>query len=82
MYNISKLSRRDQMPRQPLRIAPDEAKSRVEAGKAVILDVVAPDSWKNMRLQIAGAVRIEPEDFAKYYKVLLPQDKQVIAYCT
>ncbi len=69
------------MPR-PLRIAPAIAKSRVDAGQAVILDVVAPDSWKTMRRQIAGAVRIEPEDFAARYKELLPPDKQVIAYCT
>jgi len=70
------------MPRQFIRIEPAEAKSRVADGKAVILDVVAPDSWTKMRRQIVGAIRIEPDDFATYYKDLLPQDKQIIAYCT
>ena len=70
------------MPRQNIRIGPVEAKSRVDDGKAVILDVVAPDSWVKMRRQIANAIRIEPEDFATNYQDLLPQDKQIIAYCT
>ena len=70
------------MPRQFIRIEPAEAKSRVDAGKAVILDVVAPDSWTEMRRQIANAIRIEPQDFPTYYKALLPRDKQIIAYCT
>jgi rhodanese-related sulfurtransferase len=70
------------MQRQYIRIGPVEAKSRVDHGKAVILDVVAPDSWAIMRRQIANAIRIEPEDFATYYKDILPLDKQIIAYCT
>jgi rhodanese-related sulfurtransferase len=65
-----------------LRIEPAEAKSRVDEGKAVILDVVAPASRAKMRRQITGAIRIEPEEFASRYKELLPRDKQVIAYCT
>ena len=41
-----------------LRIEPAEAKSRVDDGKAVILDVVSPVSWAQMRRQVAGAIRI------------------------
>ena len=66
---------------QKIRIEPAEAKSRVDAGKAIILDVVAPDSWAKMKRQIAGAIRIEPEEFASRYKEL-PLDKDIICYCT
>jgi rhodanese-related sulfurtransferase len=65
-----------------LRIEPAEAKSRVDNGKAVILDVVSPASRAKMRRQIAGAIRIEPEEFASRYKELLPRDKQIITYGT
>ena len=65
-----------------LRIVPAKAKSLVDDGTAVILDVVSPVSWAQMRRQVAGAIRIEPEEFARRYKELLPQDKQIIAYCT
>ena len=70
------------MPKENLRIEPAEAKARMDAGKAVILDAVAPESWKEMKRQIAGAVRLEPEEFSSRYKEFLPKDKQVIAYCT
>jgi len=67
---------------QKLRIEVTEAKSRVDESKAVILDVVSPASRAHMRRQVAGAIRIEPEEFANKYKTLLPKDKQIIAYCT
>lgn len=70
------------MPHEIIRIEPEQAKSRVDEGKAIILDVVAPEPWAKMRRQIANAIRIEPEDFAMHYKELLPLDKQIIAYCT
>ena len=62
-----------------LRISPAEAKMRVDAGEAVILDVVSPSSWAEMDRQIAGAIRIEPEQFATRYREL-PRDKMIIAY--
>ena len=70
------------MPHEIIRIEPAEAKSRVDDGKAVILDVVSPVSWSQMHRQVTGAIRIEPGEFAIRYKDLLPQDKQIIAYCT
>jgi rhodanese-related sulfurtransferase len=69
------------MPGRRLRIEPDKAKAEVDAGEAIILDVVSPDSWKSMRRQIAGAIRIEPEEFSTRYKDL-PLEKDIIAYCT
>jgi len=70
------------MPYRSLRIWPAEAKLLVDSGKAVILDVVAPELRAHLRRQIAGAVRIEPEQFSARYQELLPRDKQIIAYCT
>ena len=70
------------MPDKIIISEPELAKSRVDKGKAVILDVVSPISRAKMRRQVAGAIRIEPEEFASRYKELLPQDKQIIAYCT
>jgi rhodanese-related sulfurtransferase len=70
------------MPGKIIRIEPAQAKSRVDKGKAVILDVTSPISRAKMRNQVAGAIRIEPEEFASRYKELLPRDKQIIAYCT
>ncbi len=70
------------MAHETLRIEPAEAKLRVDNGQAVILDVVSPASWIKMRRQIAGAIRIEPEEFTSRYKELLPRNKQIIAYCT
>ena len=70
------------MQHRILRIKPAEAMSLVDAGKAVVLDVVAPELRAHMSRQIAGAVRIEPEEFSARYQELLPRDKQIIAYCT
>jgi len=70
------------MKKEIIRIEPAEAKLRIDEGKAVVLDVVSPASWSHMRRQVAGAIRIEPEEFASRYKELLPQDKQIISYCT
>ena len=70
------------MPHGILRISPKEAKSRFDDGRAVILDVVSPVSWARLRRQIAGAIRIKPEEFSRRYQELLPRDKQIIAYCT
>lgn len=65
-----------------IRIEPAKAKIRVDEGEAVILDVVSPEARAKMRRQVAGAIRIEPAEFALRYKELLPKDKQIIAYCT
>ena len=60
------------MKKEIIRIEPAEAKLRIDVGKAVVLDVVSPTSWSHMRRQVAGAIRIEPEEFASRYKELLP----------
>ena len=69
------------MPSEELRIEPAEAKARVDAGKAMILDVVSPGTWEQMRRVVSGAVRIRPGEIEQRYQEL-PTDKQIIAYCT
>ncbi len=69
------------MESEELRIDPAEAKARVDAGKAIVLDVVASHTWEQMHRSVAGAVRIDPGEIERRYKEL-PVDRQIIAYCT
>jgi rhodanese-related sulfurtransferase len=69
------------MPDDELRIDPAEAKARVEASEAIILDVVAPHVWPEMHRAIAGAVRIDPHEIGERYGEF-PTERQIIAYCT
>ena len=48
-----------------IRIDPIEAKAKVDRGEALILDVVAPDTWATMPRTIRGAVRIAPDQVAQ-----------------
>ena len=63
------------------RIEVAEAKSMVDAGEAVILDVVASHVWPSMTRIIPGSIRIPPEEVEERYREL-PRDKTIIAYCT
>ena len=63
------------------RISPEEAKAMVDAGEAVILDVVAPHVWPAMSRVIEGSIRIPPEEVGQRLDEL-PRDKAIIAYCT
>ena len=53
----------------------------VEAGEAVILDVVASHIWPAMARTIQGSIRIPPEEMEARFGEL-PRDKTIIAYCT
>ena len=66
---------------EDLRIGPAEAKARVDAGKAIILDTVAPQKWELMPRSVAGSIRINPQELEQRYNEL-SRDKQIIAYCT
>lgn len=63
------------------RIEAAEAKALVDAGEAVILDVVASHVWPSMSRSIEGAIRIAPEEIEQRFAEL-PRDKAVVAYCT
>lgn len=64
-----------------IRITAGEAKRRVDARRAVLLDVVQPATWSQMHRAVAGALRIEPGDISERFEEL-PRDRQIIAYCT
>ncbi len=66
---------------QELRIDPTDAKARVDAGEAIILDVVSPMAWEELDLAIEGAVRIAPDALEERWGEL-PREREVIAYCT
>jgi rhodanese-related sulfurtransferase len=63
------------------RIELAEAKAMVDAGEAVILDVVASPVWPTMSRIIQGSIRIPPEEIKDRFD-RLPSDKTIIAYCT
>lgn len=58
-----------------------EAKAMVDAGEAVILDVVASHIWPSMTRTVEGSIRIPPEEIPKRLDEL-PRDKTIITYCT
>jgi len=64
-----------------LRISPAEAKRRVDAGEAIVLDVVAPGTWAELEVVVRGAVRIPPDRIEERFAEL-PRDRDIIAYCT
>ena len=66
---------------EALRISPAEAKARVDAGEAIVLDVVTPQAWDQIDVAIAGALRIPPDELGGHLADL-PKDRDLIAYCT
>ncbi|HEX6270790.1 MAG TPA: rhodanese-like domain-containing protein [Anaerolineales bacterium] len=63
------------------RIEVPEAKAMVDAGEALILDVVASHVWPSMTRTIQGSIRIPPDEIANRFDEL-PRDKTIITYCT
>jgi len=66
---------------EQLRIDPTDAKRRVDAGEAIILDVVSPMAWEQLDRAIQGAVRISPDELGERWQEL-PRERAIIAYCT
>ncbi len=64
-----------------LRIDVEDAKARIDAGDAVVLDVVQPVAWEQMNRAIEGAIRIPPQEIEDRFTEL-PRDRAIIAYCT
>ena len=52
------------------RIEVAEAKALLEAGEAVVLDVVASRVWPSMTRTIPGSIRIPPEEVEKQFSHL------------
>jgi rhodanese-related sulfurtransferase len=53
----------------------------VDAGEAIVLDIVASHVWPAMARTIQGSIRIPPEQIHERFSEL-PRDKTIIAYCT
>ena len=64
-----------------LRVEPGEAKRMVDAGEAIVLDVVASGVWEELDVAVPGALRIAPEEIDRRWREL-PREKAVVAYCT
>ncbi len=64
-----------------LRIRPADAKARVDAHQAIVVDVVSPQAWDALDEAVPGAIRISPEDFGQRFGEL-PRERAIIAYCT
>ena len=64
-----------------LRIEVDHARTKLESGEAVALDVVQPGAWDQLDGAVKGAVRIPPAEIEQRFKEL-PLDLDVITYCT
>jgi rhodanese-related sulfurtransferase len=64
-----------------LRISPSDAKARVEAQQAIVVDVVSPQAWDALDEAVPGAIRISPEEFGQRFSEL-PRERAIIAYCT
>ena len=64
-----------------LRIDVEQARAKLESGEAIALDVIQPAEWGRVHSAIRGAVRIPPLQIAHRFGEL-PQDCDVVAYCT
>ena len=66
---------------EELRIGARDAKRLVDAGEAIVLDVVASGVWEALEEAVPGAVRIPPEEIGARFAEL-PRGKAIVAYCT
>ena len=66
---------------EELRISAADARRLVDAGEAIMLDVVASGVWEALDEAVPGAVRIPPEQIGQRFGEL-PRDRVIIAYCT
>ena len=66
---------------EDLRIGARDAKRLVDAGEAIVLDVVASGVWEALEEAVPGAVRIPPEEIGSRFGEL-PRGKAIVAYCT
>ena len=66
---------------EELRIGARDAKRLVDAGEAIVLDVVASGVWESLDEAVPGAVRIPPEQVGARFGEL-PRDRAIVAYCT
>jgi rhodanese-related sulfurtransferase len=66
---------------EQLRIDPADAKARVDAGEAIVVDAVAPMAWDQLDIAISGAIRMAPDSIDTRWSEL-PRDRDIVVYCT
>ena len=64
-----------------LRISSRDAAKKIEAGEAILLDVVTEAAWRSLRQVPSGALRIPPEEIGDRWSEI-PRQRAVIAFCT
>jgi rhodanese-related sulfurtransferase len=64
-----------------VRIEPAAAAALVDAGQAIVVDVVGANAWGRLDRAIHGAIRIPPDEFDRRWREL-PRERTIIAYCT
>ena len=62
-------------------IGPAEAGRLVEAGEAILIDVVESGAWATLREVPAGSLRVPPPEFRERVQDL-PLERTLITYCT
>ena len=62
-------------------IGPAEAGRLVEAGEAILIDVVESGAWATLREVPAGSLRVPPPEFRERVQDL-PRERTLITYCT
>ena len=64
------------------RITREELRAKMVKGENVIvLDVRVKGSYEGSKVKIKGSLRISPDEIEAKYKDL-PQDREIITYCT
>ena len=69
------------MDESDLLIRPVEAGRMLEAGEAILIDVVGSGAWASLREVPAGSLRIPPAEFRERVAEL-PLERTLITYCT
>src|SRR5687767_11339974 len=72
---------RCRMSDEDLVIGPAEAGRLVQAGEAILIDVVESGAWGSLREVPAGSLRVPPVEF-RARVAELPLERTLITYCT
>ena len=64
-----------------VKIGLEEARTKLESGEALALDVVQPGAWDHVDGAVEGAVRIPPAEIEDRFGEL-PLDLEIVTYCT
>jgi len=67
---------------QPERISVHDLKRGLDRGdRMTIVDARGRAAWEESDYQLAGAIRVPPDDIESHLSEI-PRDRMVVAYCT